>query len=157
LGRWATAIDGIVLSGTAAAGIYYLASAGRLTKRMEGVDPVLPVDMFFGILAVLLLLEGVRRVVGWALLGVLLSFLVYAFVGDWIPGWLRFSGFALTEAVEIISMSLNGILGITTDTSVQFVFYFILFGAVYAAIGGGQLFIDLGLTLAGSRSGGSAK
>jgi TRAP transporter 4TM/12TM fusion protein len=157
LGRFSRILDAVIISATVSTGAYYLLSAARLTERMEGVDPVLPVDIVFGILAVLLLLEGVRRVVGWSLLGVLLAFLVYGFVGNWIPGWLRFSGFGLTEAVEILSMSLNGILGITTETSVQFVFYFILFGAVYAAIGGGQLFIDLGLKLAGAHCGGPAK
>ena len=157
LNRFSRLLDALIICATLSAGAYYLLSAQRLTERMEGVDPVFPVDIFFGILVVLLLLEGVRRVVGWSLLGVLLAFLVYAFVGNWIPGWLRFSGFGLQEAVEILSMSLNGIMGITTATSVEFVFYFILFGAVYAAIGGGQLFIDIGLKLAGAHSGGTAK
>ncbi len=157
LGRLSGLLDAVIIGSTLSAGAYYLLSARRLTERMEGVDPVLPVDMFFGALVVLLLLEGVRRVVGWSLLGVLIAFLAYGMVGQWAPGWLGFSGFGFEEAVEILSMSLNGILGITTDTSVQFVFYFILFGAVYAAIGGGQLFIDVGLRVAGSRAGGSAK
>ena len=157
LGRATGVLDVVIIGATLSAGAYYLLSARRLTERMEGVDPVLAVDMFFGSLVVLLLLEGVRRVVGWSLLGVLIAFLVYGLVGQWTPGWLRFSGFGLEEAVEILSMSLNGILGITTATSVQFVFYFILFGAVYAAIGGGQFFIDVGLRIAGTHAGGSAK
>ena len=157
LGRFSRLLDVAIIAATLSAGAYYLLSARRLTERIEGVDPVLAVDMFFGALVVLLLLEGVRRVVGWSLLGVLIAFLAYGMVGEWTPGWLRFSGFGLKEAVEILSMSLNGILGITTDTSVRFVFYFILFGAVYAAIGGGQLFIDIGLRVAGARAGGSAK
>lgn len=150
-------IDGLLVAAAAATGVHYLLSASRLSARMEGVDPVLPVDLLFGVLLLALLLEGVRRAVGWSLLGVLLAFLTYALAGPWIPGWLRFSGFGLEEAVEILSMSLNGVLGVTTDTSVQFVFYFILFGAVYAAVGGGQLFIDLGLRLAGARAGAPAK
>jgi TRAP transporter 4TM/12TM fusion protein len=157
VGRFSGLLDVAIIAATLSAGAYYLLSARRLTERIEGVDPVLPVDMFFGALVVLLLLEGVRRVVGWSLLGVLIAFLAYGLVGEWTPGWLRFSGFGLQETVEILAMSLNGILGITTDTSVRFVFYFILFGAVYAAIGGGQLFIDVGLRVAGARAAGSAK
>ena len=157
LGRFSGVLHVVIVGAALSAGAYYLLSARRLTERMEGVDPVLPVDIFFGALVVLLLLEGVRRVVGWSLLGVLIASLAYGMLGQWTPGWLRFSGFGLEEAVEILSMSLNGILGITTATSVQFVFYFILFGAVYAAIGGGQLFIDVGLKIAGTRAGGSAK
>ncbi len=138
-------------------GAYYVVSSARLTERMEGVDPVLPVDMLFGLLCLAVLFEGVRRAVGWQLLGVLIGFLAYGFLGPWMPGWLQFSGFRLDEAIEILTLSLNGILGITTGTSVQFVFYFILFGAVYGSIGGGRLIIDIGLRLTGVHSGGSAK
>ena len=150
-------IDGVLLLGVLAAGAYYLVSATRLTERMEGIDPILTLDMVFGVLVVVILLECVRRVVGWSLLSVLLLFLAYAFVGEWAPGWLRFSGFEFEQTVEILTMSLNGILGITTETSLQFVFYFVMFGAIYSAIGGGQLFIDIGLRLSGRHQGGAAK
>lgn len=149
--------DTALVLGVTATGAYYLLDARRLSERMEGVDPVLPVDLLFGLLVVTALLEGVRRAVGWPLLGVLLAFLAYGFLGEWMPGWLSFSGFRLDEAIEILTLSLNGILGITTGTSVQFVFYFVLFGAVYGAVGGGRLVIDLGLRLTGRHSGGSAK
>ena len=152
-----TAGDITLFIAAVATGAYYLLSARRLSERMEGVDPVLPVDLAFGLLGIAILVEGVRRAVGWPLLGVIAAFLAYGFAGDWMPGWLRFSGFALDEAVEILTLSLNGVLGITTATSVQFVFYFILFGALYSAVGGGQLVIDIGLRLTGSHSGGSAK
>ena len=156
-GRRRLAVDiGLIVAGSAV-GLYYFAFAQRLNERMDGVDPVLAVDIVFGVVAVAVLLEGVRRAVGWPLLGVLAAFLAYGFLGEWMPGWLGFSGFDLDEAVEILTLSLNGILGITTGTSVQFVFYFILFGAVYSAIGGGALFIDLGLRLTGAQSGGPAK
>ena len=151
------AADWLLVLAAACSGGYYLLSAGRLTQRMEGVDPVLPADVLFGLLAVAVLLEGVRRSVGWPLLGVIAGFLAYGFAGSWMPGWLRFSGFRFEEAVEILTLSLNGILGITTGTSVQFVFYFILFGALYSAIGGGQLIIDVGLRIAGAQAGGTAK
>ena len=155
--RIRAAIDTSWFGAAIATGAYYLLSANRLTQRMEGVDPVLTVDIAFGVIGTAVLLEGVRRAVGWPLLGVVAAFLAYAFGGAWAPGWLQFSGFGVGEAIEILTLSLNGILGITTATSVQFVFYFVLFGALYGAIGGGQLVIDIGLRLAGSRSGGSAK
>lgn len=129
----------------------------RLTERIEGIDAVLPVDIFFCCLLLCVLLEGVRRTVGWSLLGVLLLFLLYGSAGSIFPGWLQFSGFTVREGVEILSMTVNGILGITTATSLQFVFYFVFFGAVYSAIGGGQLFIDIGLMIAGRHKGAGAK
>ena len=154
---WGVVIDSLLTAATCAVGVYYLLSSSRLTERMEGIDPVGVVDLCFGILLLTLLLEAVRRAVGWSLLLVLLLFLGYAFVGQWIPGWLSFSGFNLSQAVEILTMSLNGILGITTQTSLQFVFYFIVFGTVYSSIGGSQLFIDIGLRLSGRHCAGAAK
>ena len=154
---WGVVVDSVLTAATCAGGAYYLLSSTRLTERMEGVDPVGVVDIGFGILLLTVLLEAVRRAVGWSLLSVLLLFLSYAFLGQWVPGWLSFSGFRLGQAVEILTMSLNGILGITTQTSLQFVFYFIVFGAVYSSIGGSQLFIDIGLRLSGRHRAGAAK
>ena len=154
---WGVLIDSVLTAAACAGGAYYLLSSTRLTERMEGIDPVGAVDICLGILLLTVLLEAVRRAVGWSLLTVLLLFLGYAFVGEWVPGWLSFSGFSLDQAVEILTMSLNGILGITTQTSLQFVFYFIIFGAVYSAIGGSQLFIDIGLRLSGGHRAGAAK
>ena len=151
------AVDSALLLGASGVGAYYLLSARRLAERMEGVDPVLSVDALFGLIAIAVLVEGVRRAVGWPLVAVIAAFVLYGFAGGWMPGWLQFSGFGLDEAVEILTLSLNGVLGITTATSVQFVFYFILFGALYTAVGGGQLVIDIGLRVAGRHSGGSAK
>ncbi len=150
-------LDAVLLLGVAVVGGYYLASLGRLSNRIDGVDEVTLVDLVCGLLLIALLLEAVRRIVGWSLLGVIFAFLAYAFAGPWLPGWLGFSGFGFTELIEILTMTLYGVLGITTETSVQFVFYFVMFGAVYGAIGGGRLLIDMTLGLTGGRQGGAAK
>lgn len=150
-------VDVVLLGGVAATTWYYTTNVGRLTERMEGIDEILDLDIVFGIVLIAILLEAVRRVIGWSLLSVIALFLIYGFAGKWTPGWLRFGGFSIEEAVENFSMTANGVLGITTETSVLFVFYFIIFGAVYSAIGGGQLFIDIGVRLAGRYSGGAAK
>ncbi|MBM3736277.1 MAG: TRAP transporter fused permease subunit [Acidobacteria bacterium] len=140
-----------------ALGGYFLVHADRLAGRVEAVDPILAVDLLAGAVLLLLLLEGVRRCVGWPLLGLLLFTLFYNFAGPWFPGWARFSGFGFEDTIEIMTMTTNGVLGVTTETSVQFVFYFLVFGSAYAAIGGGRLFIDVGLKTAGRQQGGAAK
>jgi hypothetical protein len=48
------------------------------------------------------------------------------------------------------------VFGITTETSLTLVFYF-LFSAIYAVVGGTELFMDLALKLVGRRPGGAAK
>lgn len=151
------AIDLVCLSGALAISVYYVLAFDRLTTRMENVSPVLTVDIVVGIGLVLLLLEGARRAVGWVLVAVLATFIAYAFLGSFLPGWLSFRGFPLDAAIEITTMTTAGVLGITTSTSVGFIFYFILFGALYSAVGGGQLFIDLAVRAAGCATGGTAK
>lgn len=122
------AIDGALIVAALAVTAYYLIEFPRLTTRMENVSPVLPVDMAAGA-ALVLLLEGARRAVGMILVWVLLVFILYAFWSNLLPGWLGFRGFDGEAAVEIATMTTAGVLGITTSISVNFIFYFILFGA----------------------------
>jgi len=151
------AIDAVLVIIAASALIYYMQDIERLTSRMETVDDVFLYDKVLGLALLIVLLEAVRRVVGWMLLGVIFFFVFYAFAGKWFPGWLAFQGFTFEEMIEILTMSANGVLGITTATSVQFVFYFVAFGAIYSATGGGQLFIDIGMRVSGRNKGGAAK
>lgn len=151
------AIDVALIALTLAVGWYYLAGFERLTTRMENVSPIFPIDIAAGAALVFLLLEGSRRAVGWILVWVLLAFIAYAFYGNVLPGWLKFRGFDVEAATEITTMTTAGVLGITTSTSVSFIFYFILFGAFYGAVGGGQLFIDLAIRVAGRATGGTSK
>ena len=151
------AIDAALILGAIAVLGYYVTGFERLTTRMENVSPIFGIDIFFAALLVFLLLEGARRAVGWVLVWVLLVFIAYAFWGNILPGWLQFRGFGVEAATEIAAMTTSGVLGITTATSVSFIFYFVLFGAFYAAVGGGQLFIDLAIRAAGRATGGTAK
>lgn len=158
LPRWLChTIDAALIVTALAVLAYYLTGFDRLTNRMENVSPIFPIDLAAGIALVALLLEGARRAVGWILVWVLLAFIVYAFFGNLLPGWLNFRGFGLEAAVEIATMTTAGVLGVTTSTSVNFIFYFIMFGAFYSAVGGGQLFIDLAIRVAGRATGGTAK
>lgn len=150
------AIDGLILAGVAGFAIYYWQSQVRLEERIENVSPVLASDTIFGVIFVLLLLEGVRRTTGWILVWVIFAFLFYGWFAFLLP-FGGFRGFELEEFVEILTLTTSGIFGVTTETSVTFVFYFIAFGVVYAAIGGGRLFIDLSIRLVGRTTGGSQK
>jgi TRAP transporter 4TM/12TM fusion protein len=152
--RWA---DGVLVMAAAATTVYYALNYRYLTERMENVDPVLPIDQLFGVLTLGLMLEAVRRVLGWNLFGVVVVFLAYGFTAMWLPGWLHFHGFGFSEFVEIMTMTGHGIFGITTETSVNIVFYFLAFSAVYAVAGGTELFMDVALKLVGKRPGGAAK
>ena len=129
----------------------------RLETRLNYVDEVFWTDKLTFVAGVLAILEGVRRVVGFSLLSMILAFLAYAFLGAYIPGWLGFSGFGLADMTEIITMNNDGLFGVTASTAVNFVFYFIMFGAIFSATGGGKVFIDIAMKASGRMTGGAAK
>lgn len=150
-------LDLVALGAVAALAVFLWLSVPRYMERIDNVSPVFTSDIVFGIVTVALLIEAVRRTVGWVLVYVIAGFILYGAFGYLVPGAAGFRGFGLAEFIEILTMSTSGILGVTTETSVNFVFYFVAFGAVYSAVGGAQLFIDLAVRLVGRREGGSAK
>jgi TRAP transporter 4TM/12TM fusion protein len=150
-------INFLFLAAIATVGFYYWHEMPRLTTRIENVFPVEWYDIAIASILVILLLEAVRRTVGYILLSVIVAFLAYGLFGHNIPGTFGFSAISITEWSEILAMTTSGILGITTATSANFIFYFIVFGVVYSAVGGGQLFIELAMRLVGKSRGGGAK
>lgn len=137
--------------------LHYIVDLDRMETRLPYVDEVLAIDKVVFLVGTFMLLEGVRRCVGWSLLSMILLFLAYAAFGFLVPGPLGFSGFDLGQLADIMSMNTDGLFGVTASTSINFVFYFIMFGAIFAATGGGHLFIDIAMMAAGRLTGGAAK
>src|SRR5690606_13943566 len=98
-----------------------------------------------GALIIVLLLEAVRRATGWALVIIIVVFLLYGLFGDIFPGrlagrpqsWERLSGY--------MALDSNGILGLPLDIAATVVVTFILFGNLLAATGGSKFFTDAAL------------
>ncbi|MDQ2693938.1 MAG: TRAP transporter large permease subunit, partial [Pseudomonadota bacterium] len=153
----AHALHALFLVGTLAVGAYYWLERSRLETRIELVSPIEWYDVAIAITLVVLLIEAVRRTVGNILVAVLVVFLLYGLFGHLLPGAIGFGKISVTEWSEILAMTTSGILGVTTETSVNFIFYFIVFGVVYSAVGGGELFIDIAMRMVGKTRGGAAK
>ncbi|MBU4227125.1 TRAP transporter permease [bacterium] len=114
-------------------------------------------DLIMGGLAIILVLEATRRVIGSALPIVVIVFLLYAYFGQIMPGFFAHRGFSLERMIEHLYASTEGIFGIPLGVSASFVFLFILFGAVLNKTGMGKFFIDIAMALAGHTTGGPAK
>lgn len=141
----------------AAIAIHYVIELDRMQTRLPYIDDVFTVDKIVFVVGTLMLLEGVRRCVGWSLLSMILVFLIYGFLGYLVPAPLGFTGFDLAQMTDMMTMNTDGLFGVTATTSINFVFYFIMFGAIFASTGGGQLFIDIAMMAAGRMTGGAAK
>ncbi|WP_424988604.1 TRAP transporter permease [Microbulbifer sp. S227A] len=136
---------------------YYWQNVERNQLRFESIDPVYIGEVLAFWVGLPLLLEGVRRTTGWGLVCVLGAFLAYGTGFMDMPGWLNFPGFSHSDYVEITMLGTEGVFGVAANAMVSMVFYFVLFGAIFSATGGGNVFIDLALLASGRFVGGAAK
>lgn len=115
------------------------------------------IDLIFGTLALLLILEVTRRSVGMALPIVAIIFLIYATeLGPNFPGILAHRGYSFERIISHMYLTTEGILGTPIGVSATFVFMFLLFGAFLDKTGVGTFFIDFAYALTGSFSSGPA-
>ncbi len=114
-------------------------------------------DLVIGTVGIVLVIEAARRVVGLPMVCVVLAFLLYAFVGPYMPGVLAHRGLTLSQLVGHLYFTTEGVFGIPLGVSSTFIFLFILFGAYLESTGLGKFFIDLANSIAGWASGGPAK
>ncbi len=114
-------------------------------------------DVWVGVTCVVLLLEAARRALGPALAVLAIIFLVYLFVGPYMPEIIRHRGLPLDFAVNDIYLSTSGIFGVPLGVSTSIIFLFVLFGALLERAGAGQFFIDVAFAAFGRFRGGAAK
>lgn len=114
-------------------------------------------DLVMGAIAVLLVIELARRATGYGLIAVCVLALGYAFAGPNLPGILAHRGYGATRLIEHLYLSTEGIWGIPLGVSADFVYLFVLFGAVLEVAGGGALLIAMANRIAGNTRGGPAK
>jgi TRAP transporter 4TM/12TM fusion protein len=122
----------------------------------RAIDPT-RLDTVFGTILVVLLLEATRRVAGASLAIIALAFIVYAFVGPWLPGLLGHPGFEYSQIVSSMYIRLEGIFGTALGASATYVYVFILFGSFMIRMGGGDFFINLAQALLGRTRGAAGK
>jgi TRAP transporter 4TM/12TM fusion protein len=117
----------------------------------------LPIDLIMGTILIVVLLEAVRRSMGWPLPVIALLFIAYAYWGRSMPGILVHPGASWSGIVNHLYLTSQGIYGTALRVISTYVFHFVLFGVLATRIGLGQLFIDLASALAGRYAGGPAK
>ena len=146
---------GWLLAGLSVAACAYLALENRELVARSGNPETL--DLLFGALLIVLVLELARRATGWGLVAICLLALGYAFAGPYLPGVLAHRGYPATRVIEHLYLSTEGIWGVPLGVSADFVYLFVLFGAVLDVAGGGALLIALANKVAGRTRGGPAK
>lgn len=127
----------------------------------EGIAtrPGLPLsrDLIMGGLTLILLLEAARRCLGPALAVLGTLFLLYCFLGPHMPDLIAHRGASFTKIINHMYLTTEGIFGVPLRVSANFVFLFVLFGALLERAGAGQYFIQLAYAALGMFRGGPAK
>jgi TRAP-type uncharacterized transport system fused permease subunit len=94
---------------------------------------------------------------GWSLPLIAIVFLIYAFIGPYLPGLLHHRGYSYTMILDELYLATEGLFGVAASASATFVFLFILFGAFLDKTKVGDFFLTLAHSMTGSMKGGPAK
>ena len=86
-----------------------------------------------------------------------ICFLLFSYFGKYAPDIISHGGLSLKRLVGFQWFDQEAIFGIPIGVSVDFIFLFVLFGALLETAGGGKYFLDLAFAMVGKMRGGPAK
>ena len=130
---------------------------GILLKINLSDNFIIPIELILGIIGILILLEATRRVIGVPLVVIAVCFLLFSYFGQYAPDIISHGGLSLKRLVGFQWFDQEAIFGIPIGVSVDFIFLFVLFGALLETAGGGKYFLDLAFAMVGKMRGGPAK
>ncbi len=117
----------------------------------------LPVELIIGSFGILILLEATRRAIGLPLVIIAICFLLFSYFGRYAPEIISHGGLSLNRLIGFQWLDQEAIFGIPIGVSVDFIFLFVLFGALLETAGGGKYFLNLAFAMVGKMRGGPAK
>jgi TRAP-type uncharacterized transport system fused permease subunit len=119
---------------------YILFNVGPLRLR-AGTALAQPSDFFAALVGVFLILEVTRRVAGLALVIIASVFILYAFTGPYLPGFLAHRGYDASRFFTYIFTD-QGILSDPVAVSSTYIILFITFAAFLQASKVGDYFVN---------------
>ena len=143
--RWWDVVPGIFAVATIG---YALWGGDDFTDRATSPDHL---DVFVGIVFILLLLEATRRTTGLIMPVVSLFFIAYAMLGPHLPAPWTHRGYDVARLVGHLFITLEGIFGVAVDVSATLIILFTIYGAFLQQSGAGKFFIDFSLALMGNK------
>jgi len=119
-------------------------------------NPVM-MDLIFGGVAVLMILECARRAFGFVLPVVTVVFLAYTYLGPYMFDLIAHRGYGLRRVIDHLYLTGEGMFGIPVGVAASFVFVFVMFGCFFQASGAGAYLVNLANAMLGRTKGGPAK
>lgn len=152
-----SALDTVCSLLALACGFYTVLNNARFIARIPYYSEILFWDKVVAIILIVLVLEVSRRTVGLAMSIIAGVFIVYAFLGGYMPAMLMHRGFTLNKLVDCLYLTTEGFFGSMTAICAGTLFVFISFGVFLQETGGDKRFMDIALSVAGHKPGGPAK
>ena len=138
--------------------VFIIINFDRLEFRFETITKVLPIEVVLGTIAVLLLIEAVRRAAAPAMAVVIIVAIAYFFLSPYLPGIANAPYTSYPKIIENFYLLRNdGIYGNITGICATIIAIFIIFGSFIENSGIGKLFMDFACKIAGRSRGGPAK
>ena len=109
-------------------------------------------DKIFGIALIVLVIEAARRSTGWIMPVIIGFFLMYAFIGPWLPPPWTHRGYDIDRLVGHMYMTLEGIFGTAVDVSATLIILFTIYGAFLQFSGAGRFFLDFSFSILGGKT-----
>jgi len=113
-------------------------------------------DIVMGTIMILLVIEGVRRTNGTAMMVLATFFVLYIFIGPWFPGLFGHPGFTYSKMIDSLFITTNGIFSDPIYVAATVLIMFLLFCSLLLRTGAGQFFIEFAFSLTGTVRGGPA-
>lgn len=118
---------------------------------------ILPANVIFGCITVLLVLEACRRLLGYMVMGLGLFFVLYAHFSYLLPGILGSREIPWVRLFTYFYLDSGALLGVPLYLASTVIFAFMFFGWCLFAVGAGQFVSDIAMGLFGKYGGGPAK
>ena len=138
-------------------GVYFVFASDWIHNRIPLMDALDFWDKAFGAALVLLTLEATRRVLGLAVMTLVLGFLAYALLGHRLGGILSHGRIDYDDFLDVGVFTTDGLLGLPVMIAAKYAFLFMLFGTIVRFARGGAFFCDLATAIVGRTTGAPAK
>ena len=143
---------GVLLS--CAVGIYILT---RWQAIIESGGVTTSIDTYFGIAIVALILVITWKSIGKVLSAIVTLFLLYPFVGPYMPGILENRAYSLNRTFSFLFASTQGIYGIPISVAASYIVIFCIYGAFLSKFGAGDFLFKFSSALTSKLTAATAK
>ena len=134
---------------------FYILSRWQAIIESGGVTNSL--DTYFGILLVALILFTTWKSIGKVLSVIVVLFLIYPFIGPYMPSILQNRAYSLDRTLGFLFASTQGIYGIPISVAASYIVVFCIYGAFLGQFGAGDFLFKFSSSLTSKLTAATAK